>query len=94
MAENFFTDNLDLQRYLKKIDLGEVVGILEDGYRYHEEHAAAPRNYADAMDNYRLMLEVVGDISHIPNLQEILKKAAREDLRQTLVRSIQRLRMR
>jgi alkylation response protein AidB-like acyl-CoA dehydrogenase len=62
MAENFFTDNLDLQRYLKKIDLGEVVGILEDGYRYHEEHAAAPRNYADAMDNYRLMLEVVGDI--------------------------------
>jgi len=62
MAENFFTDNLDLQRYLKKIDLSEVVGILEDGYRYHEEHAAAPRNYADAMDNYRLMLEVVGDI--------------------------------
>jgi alkylation response protein AidB-like acyl-CoA dehydrogenase len=62
MAENFFTDNLDLQRYLKKIDLSEVVGILEDGYRYHEEHVAAPRNYADAMDNYRLMLEVVGDI--------------------------------
>ncbi len=62
MAENFFTENLDLQRYLKKIDLSEVVGILEDGYRYHEEHAAAPRNYADAMDNYRLMLEVVGDI--------------------------------
>ena len=62
MAENFFTDNLDLQRYLKKIDLSEVVGILEDGYRYHEEHDAAPRNYADAMDNYRLMLEVVGDI--------------------------------
>jgi alkylation response protein AidB-like acyl-CoA dehydrogenase len=62
MAENFFTDNLDLQRYLKKIDLSEVVGILEDGYRYHEEHAAAPRNYVDAMDNYRLMLEVVGDI--------------------------------
>jgi alkylation response protein AidB-like acyl-CoA dehydrogenase len=62
MAENFFTDNLDLQRYLKKIDLSEVVGILEDGYRYHEEQAAAPRNYADAMDNYRLMLEVVGDI--------------------------------
>jgi alkylation response protein AidB-like acyl-CoA dehydrogenase len=62
MAENFFTDNLDLQRYLKKIDLSEVVEILEDGYRYHEEHAAAPRNYADAMDNYRLMLEVVGDI--------------------------------
>jgi alkylation response protein AidB-like acyl-CoA dehydrogenase len=62
MAENFFTDNLDLQRYLEKIDLSEVVGILENGYRYHEEHAAAPRNYADAMDNYRLMLEVVGDI--------------------------------
>ncbi|MFN2272744.1 MAG: acyl-CoA dehydrogenase family protein [Anaerolineae bacterium] len=62
MTDNFFTDNLDLQRYLKKIDLSEVVGILEDGYRYHEEYDAAPRNYADAMDNYRLMLEVVGDI--------------------------------
>jgi alkylation response protein AidB-like acyl-CoA dehydrogenase len=62
MAENFFTDNLDLRRYLKKIDLSEVVEILENDYRYHEQHPAAPRNYADAMDNYRLMLEVVGDI--------------------------------
>jgi alkylation response protein AidB-like acyl-CoA dehydrogenase len=62
MTDNFFTDNLDLQHHLEKLDLREVVDILEDGYRYHEEYPAAPRNYADAMDSYRLLLEVLGDI--------------------------------
>jgi len=62
MAENFFTDNLDLQYHFGKLDLSEVIEILEDGYRYHERYPAAPRNYADAKDNYRLILEVLGDI--------------------------------
>lgn len=62
MIENFFTDNLDLQFHLDQLDLSEVVEILEDGYRYHDEYPAAPRNYADAKDNYRLMLNVLGEI--------------------------------
>ena len=35
MPDNFFTDNLDLQFHLDKLDLAEVVEILEEGYRYH-----------------------------------------------------------
>lgn len=63
MAENFFLDNQDLQFQLEKIDLREVVEIKEKGYRYQDQYEAAPRNYADAKENYRLLLEVLGDIS-------------------------------
>jgi alkylation response protein AidB-like acyl-CoA dehydrogenase len=62
MSGNYFTDNLDLQHHLDKLDLKEVIDILEDGYRYHDEYPGAPRNYADAKDNYRLLLTVLGDI--------------------------------
>jgi alkylation response protein AidB-like acyl-CoA dehydrogenase len=62
MAANFFTDNTDLQFHLDKLDLREVVEILEDGYRYAEEYPSAPRNYRDAKDNYHLLLTVLGDI--------------------------------
>jgi len=62
MAENSFLDNLDLQFRLEQIDLQEVVEIKEKGYSYVDEYPAAPRNYADAKDNYRLLLEVLGDI--------------------------------
>jgi alkylation response protein AidB-like acyl-CoA dehydrogenase len=62
MAENFFTDNPDLQHHLDRIGLEEVVEILEDGYRYQQEYHAAPRNYADALDSYRLLLTLLGEI--------------------------------
>ncbi len=62
MAENFFLDNLDMQFRLERLDLQDVVGIKEKGYTYAAGHPAAPRNYADAKDNYRLLLEVLGDI--------------------------------
>lgn len=62
MAENFFTDNTDLQFHLERLDLAEIVEVLEDGYRYQQEYPAAPRNYADARDNYRRILALLGDI--------------------------------
>jgi alkylation response protein AidB-like acyl-CoA dehydrogenase len=62
MAENFFLDNLDLQFRLERLDLREVVEIKEKGYSTVSQYAAAPRNYEDAKDNYRLLLEVLGDI--------------------------------
>ncbi|MGC1377402.1 MAG: acyl-CoA dehydrogenase family protein [Anaerolineales bacterium] len=62
MAENFFLDNLDLQFRLEQIDLSDVVEIKEKGYSYAGQYPAAPRSYADAKDNYRVLLEVLGDI--------------------------------
>lgn len=63
MAENYFLDNPDLRYRFEQIDLREVVEIKEKGYTCHDQYPTAPRHYADALDNYRLMLEVLGDIA-------------------------------
>jgi len=62
MAENFYLDNLDLQFHLDQLDLREVVQVKEKGYTNQVEHPTAPRNYEDAKDNYRILLEVLGEI--------------------------------
>jgi len=62
MAENFFLDNHDLQYHLDKLDLREVLELKEKGYSYNKEYPTAPRNYEDAKDNYRIFVEVLGDI--------------------------------
>ena len=62
MTDNFFTDNLDLQFRLDKLDLREVVDMMEEGYTTHTQYPAAPRNYTDAKDNYRLLLSLLGEI--------------------------------
>lgn len=63
MPENFFLDNPDLQYRFTQVDLREVVDIKEKGYTRHETYPTAPRNYDDAKDNYRLILEVLGGIA-------------------------------
>jgi alkylation response protein AidB-like acyl-CoA dehydrogenase len=63
MTDNFFLDNLDLQFRLGQLDLRDILEIKEKGYTLHEAYADAPRNYADAIDNFRLQLEILGDIS-------------------------------
>ncbi|MBN2146967.1 MAG: acyl-CoA dehydrogenase family protein [Anaerolineales bacterium] len=62
MVDNFFLDNQDLQFRLDHLDLSEVVEIKEKGYRYNSQYPTAPRSYRDAMHNYHLMLEVLGEI--------------------------------
>jgi len=62
MTYNFFTDNLDLQFHLDQLDLRETVEALEEGYTTQARYPAAPRNYADAKDNYRLLLTLLGEI--------------------------------
>lgn len=62
MADNFFTDNLDMQYRLDQLDLAEVIDVLEEGYRFHQDYPAAPRNYADAKDSYRMLLTLLGSI--------------------------------
>jgi alkylation response protein AidB-like acyl-CoA dehydrogenase len=75
MPGNFFTDNSDLQYHLDRLALGEAVDILEDGYRYHGQYPGAPRNYADARDNYRLLLTLLGEIC----ANQIAPRAAEAD---------------
>jgi len=62
MSDNFYLDNLDLQFRLERLELQDVIDLKEKGYQYSQEYPAAPRHYADAKDNYRLLLEVLGEI--------------------------------
>jgi alkylation response protein AidB-like acyl-CoA dehydrogenase len=62
MSDNFFLDNPDIAFRLEQIDLREVLEFKEKGYSEAAEYPGAPRNYADAKDNYRIVLEVLGDI--------------------------------
>ena len=60
---NFFTDNSDLRFIFNNSDLKEVVAIAEDNYEQVKEFNYAPANYDDAIENYKKVLEIVGDIA-------------------------------
>jgi hypothetical protein len=62
MSENFFLDNPDLQLRLEQLDLREVLELKEKGYTEASRYPTAPRTYADAIDNYRIVLEVLGEV--------------------------------
>jgi 3-(methylthio)propanoyl-CoA dehydrogenase len=73
---NFFLDNSDLQFYFNNLDIREVVEIMEDNYEQVKEYNYAPRDYEDAMDGYRKLLEMVGDIA----ANSIAQRAADVDI--------------
>ncbi|MFA6980490.1 MAG: acyl-CoA dehydrogenase family protein [Ignavibacteriaceae bacterium] len=60
---NFFLDNSDLQFHFNKLDIKEVVRITEDDYEEAKKYNYAPVNYEDAIENYRKVLEVTGDLA-------------------------------
>jgi alkylation response protein AidB-like acyl-CoA dehydrogenase len=60
---NFFTDNLDLAAKLEFLDLAPIVKMREDGYKESSRYPWAPSNFDEALENYRLTLELVGDIA-------------------------------
>jgi alkylation response protein AidB-like acyl-CoA dehydrogenase len=75
MTENFFLDNPDLRFRLEQLDLREVLELKENGYAEAATYPTAPRNYADAKDNYRLILEVLGEICG----EQVAPRAAEAD---------------
>lgn len=60
---NFFTDNEDILDFLGNTDLRDLVMLQERGYVEAQEFDYAPTDYEDALDNYRRVLEVVGQIA-------------------------------
>jgi alkylation response protein AidB-like acyl-CoA dehydrogenase len=60
---NYFTDNSDLLFHFGRLKLAEVVEIAERGYTEAAHYDFAPVDYQDALDNYRKVLEIVGDIT-------------------------------
>src|SRR4030067_2967127 len=72
---NFFTENSDIQFYFNNIDINEVVEIAEDNYKDAQKFNYAPTDYEDAKENYKKVLEIVGDIAG----NFIAERAARVD---------------
>lgn len=60
---NFFLDNKDILFHFENTELNEVVKIAEDDYKESNIYNYAPVNYEDAIENYRKLLEIVGDIA-------------------------------
>jgi alkylation response protein AidB-like acyl-CoA dehydrogenase len=60
---NFFTENSDILFHLENLDLKEIVQIVEDDFQESKKYNYAPVNYEDAIENYKKVLEIVGDIA-------------------------------
>ena len=60
---NFFSDNPDLKFTLENLELEPITRMVENNYAFAREFDNAPVDFDDALDNYRRVLEVVGEIA-------------------------------
>ena len=60
---NFFTDTPDIQFLFEYMDMAKLAGIMEEGFVFADEFDFAPVDAADAVDNYRRILEMLGELS-------------------------------
>ncbi|MGA2065456.1 MAG: acyl-CoA dehydrogenase family protein [Thermoguttaceae bacterium] len=72
---NFFLDNEDIQFLFRHIDLEELARLQEDDFvRAGGEDGQAPLDVADAVDNYRRVLEIAGQVAGdliAPNAEQV-----------------------
>ncbi len=59
---NFYKDNKDIEKTIDALGLEEVATLLEEDFRFSKEYDFAPKDAADAVDNYKRALDVCGDI--------------------------------
>ncbi|MGD2111232.1 MAG: acyl-CoA dehydrogenase family protein, partial [Phycisphaerae bacterium] len=62
---NFFEDNEDIRFLFEHLDLREVASVQEDGFERSEtdDQDYAPTDADDAVDNYRRILTIAGDVA-------------------------------
>ncbi len=60
---NYFLDNPDLLYHFDRLDIKDIVGMTENDFKQADKFDYAPVNYEDAIENYKRVLEVVGDIA-------------------------------
>ncbi|MEG2366036.1 MAG: acyl-CoA dehydrogenase family protein [Alistipes sp.] len=59
---NFFLDNKDLQFQLSHPMMRKIVELKERGFAEKDLYDIAPQNFDDAMDSFRKVLEITGDV--------------------------------
>lgn len=60
---NFFLDNKDIQFHLDHPLMKKIVDLKEQGFRDKGEYDYAPVDFEDAIDSYKKVLEIVGDVA-------------------------------
>ncbi|MCF7832623.1 MAG: acyl-CoA dehydrogenase family protein [Candidatus Marinimicrobia bacterium] len=60
---NFFTDNKDIVFQLENMDLEYISELIEDNYKDADKFDYAPGDYSEAKDNYKKVLEIIGDLA-------------------------------
>ena len=71
---NYFTDNPELAFHLDHPLMKRVVELKERNFADKEEYADAPVDYEDALENYKRVLDITGDIAANilePNSEEV-----------------------
>lgn len=59
---NFYTDNKDLQYHLSHPMMKRIIELKERNFADAAEYDYAPQDVEDALDSYRRVLEIVGDV--------------------------------
>lgn len=59
---NFYRDNKDIEKVLDVMDLTEIATLLEEDFRFAKEYDFAPKDAAEAIDNYKRAIDLCGDI--------------------------------
>jgi len=60
---NFFRDNSDIEFLFRHIDLAELAEIREEGFRFAREFECAPADAEEAIENYAMVLDSLGQLS-------------------------------
>lgn len=59
---NFFLDNKDIQFHLNHPLMKKIVALKEQGFRDAANFDYAPVDFEDAMDSYKRVLEIIGEV--------------------------------
>ncbi|MBC8378776.1 MAG: acyl-CoA dehydrogenase family protein [Planctomycetes bacterium] len=60
---NFYKDNEDIQFLFRHLDLGKVADLTEEGFRFAKDFDGAPEDAVDAIQNYEMVLNSIGQLS-------------------------------
>ena len=59
---NFYKDNPDIQNVIDALDLTEVATLFEEGFRFAKDYDFAPKDAAEALENYRRAIDLCGSV--------------------------------
>jgi len=60
---NFYSDNEDIRFLFRHTEPGKLAEIIEEGFRFAGEYDSAPADSAEALKNYEMVLESLGQLS-------------------------------